>query len=139
VYIYGEITEVVFSPNRGSAVVEHCKKNIAGYGAWRGSRPGRRPWPCGDRAGILVAPASVVAVAVEGTVLQAWRGGVPRILQAGVSSWSRSGPLPRAVPMPFEGPAARKVRGEYKELAAQWKEQRCARSHSASQVPTVVP
>ena len=62
--MYGEITEfVVFSPNRGGAVVEHCKKNTAEYGAWHGSRPGRRPWPCGDRAGVLVAPAGGVVVA----------------------------------------------------------------------------
>ena len=63
-----EIAEViVFSPNRGGAVVEHCRKYTVGYGAWRGSRPGRHPWPCGDRAGVLVAPAGGVAVAVEGT------------------------------------------------------------------------
>ena len=82
-----EIVEVVvFSPNRGGAVVEHCRKYTVEYGVWRGSRPGRRPWPCGDRAGVLVAPASGVAVAVEGTVPQAWRGDVPRVLQARVLS-----------------------------------------------------
>ena len=43
------------------------------------------------------------------TVLQAWHGGVPRVLQARVLSWSRSEPLPRVVPMPFEGPAEGKV------------------------------
>ena len=59
----GEV--IVFSPNRGGAVVEHCRKYTAGYGAWRGSRP----WPCGDRAGVLVAPAGGVVVAVGGTVL----------------------------------------------------------------------
>ena len=70
--MYGEIMEVVvFSPNRGGAVVEHCKKNIAGYGAWRGSRPGHHPWPYGDRAGVLIAPAGGVVIAVGGTILQA--------------------------------------------------------------------
>ena len=29
------------------------------------------------------------------------RGDVPRVLQARALSWSRSGPLPRVVPMPF--------------------------------------
>ena len=98
--MYGEIAEVVvFSPNRGGAVVEHCRKYTAGYGAWRGSRP----WPCGDRAGVLVAPAGGVVVVVGGTVLQAWRDDIPRVLQARVLSWSRSEPLLRVVPMPFEG------------------------------------
>ena len=44
-----------------------------------------------------------------GTVLQAWRGGVPRVLQVRVLSWSRPEPLPRVVPMPFEGSADGKV------------------------------
>ena len=69
----------------------------------------RRSWSCGDRAGVLVAPAGGMAVAVEGSVLQAWRGDVPRVLQARVLSWSRSEPLLRVVPMPFEGPAEGKV------------------------------
>ena len=77
---------VVFPPNRGGAVVEHCGKYTVGYGAWRGSRPGHRPWPCGDCAGVLAAPAGGVVVAVVGTVLQAWRGDVPRVLQARVLS-----------------------------------------------------
>ena len=82
-----EIAEVVvFSPNRGGAVVEHCRKYTAGYGAWGGSHPGHRPWPCGDRAGVFVAPAGGVVVAVGGTVLQAWRCDVPRVLQARVLS-----------------------------------------------------
>ena len=73
-YKHGEIAEVViFFPNRGGAVVEHCRKYTAGYGAWRGSHPERRPWPCGDRAGVLASPAGGVVVAVGGTVLQAWR------------------------------------------------------------------
>ena len=100
---------VVFSPNRGGAVVEHCGKYTMGYGVWRGSRPGHRPWPCGDRAAVLVAPAGGVVVAVGGTVLQAWRGDVLRVLQARVLSESRSELLPRVVPMPFEGSAEGKV------------------------------
>src|SRR6185312_15027097 len=92
-----EIVEVVvFSPNRGGAVVEHCGKYTVGYGARRGSRPGHRPWSCEDHAGVLVAPTGGVVVPVRGTVLQAWHGGVPRVLQARVLSWSRPEPLPRA-------------------------------------------
>ena len=68
-----------------------------GYGAGRGSRPGHCPWSCGDRAGVLAAPAGGVVVAVEGNVLQAWRGEVPRVLQA------------RVLSMPFEGSAEGKV------------------------------
>ena len=108
--MHREIAEVVvFPPNRGGAVVEHCGKYTVGYGAWRGSRPGHRPWPCIDCAGILVAPADGVVVAVGGTVLQAWRGDVPRVLQARISSWSRPGPLLRVVPMPFGGSAEGKA------------------------------
>ena len=108
---------VVFSPNRGGAVVEHCGKYTVGYGVWRGSCLGRSPWPCGDRADVLVAPAGGVVVAIEGTVLQSWRGDVPRVLQARVLSWSRPMPLPRVVPMPFEGSTEGKVRRRYEELA----------------------
>ena len=69
-YMHGEKGEViVFSPNRGGAVVEHCGKYTVGYGAGRGSCPGRLPGLCGDRAGILMAPVGVVAFPVEGTVL----------------------------------------------------------------------
>ena len=71
----------------------------------------------GDRAGIL-APAGGMVVAVGGTILQAWRGGVPRVLQARVLSRSRPEPLPRVGPMPFEGSAEGKVRRRYGELAA---------------------
>ena len=109
VHAQGIVKVVVFSPNRGGAVVEHCGKYIVGYGTWRGSHPGHCPWPCGDRAGVLVAPAGGVVIAVGGTVLQAWRGDVPRVLRARVSSWSRPEPLPRVVPMPFEGSAEGKV------------------------------
>ena len=63
--MHREIAEVVvFPPNRGGAVVEHCGKYTVGYGAWRDSRPGHRPWPGRDRAGVPVAPAGGVVVAV---------------------------------------------------------------------------
>ena len=71
----------------------------------------------GDRAGVLAAPAGGVVVAVGGTVLQAWRGGIPRVLQARVLSRSRPEPLPRVVLMLFEGSAEGKVRRRYRELA----------------------
>ena len=108
--MHGEIAEVVvFSPNHWGAVVENCRKYTVGYGVWRGSRPGHRPWPCGDRASVLAAPSSGVVVPVESTILQVWRGDVPRVLQARVLPWSRLEPLPRVVPMPFEGSAEGKV------------------------------
>jgi len=117
--MYGEIAEVVvFSPNRGGAVIKHCGKCTVGYGVWRGSRPGR-PWPCGDRAGVLAAPAGCVVVPVESTVPRVRRGSAPRVLQAGVLPWSRSGPLPRAVSMSFEGSVQEKVQGKYGDLVAQ--------------------
>ena len=60
--MYGEIAEVVvFSPNRGGAVVKHYGKYTVGYGAGRGSCPGRLPGLCGDHAGVLMAPVGVVA------------------------------------------------------------------------------
>ena len=71
----------------------------------------------GDHAGVLAAPTGGVVVTVGGTVLQAWRGGVPRVLQARVLSWSRPEPLPRVVPMPFEGSAEGQVRRRYGKLA----------------------
>ena len=117
VHAQGIMEVVVFSPNRGGAVVEHCGKYTVGYGAGRGSRPEHRPWSCGDCAGVLAAPAGGVVVAVWGTILQAWRGGVPRVLQAMVLSWSRPEPLLRVVPMLFEGSAEGKVRRRYEELA----------------------
>ena len=55
----------------------------------------------GDRAGVLAAPAGGVVVTVGGTVLQAWRGGVLKVLQVRVLSRSRPEPLPRVVLMPF--------------------------------------
>ena len=52
---------VVFSLNRGGAVVEHCGKYTVGYGAGRGCRPGHRPRSCGDHAGVLAVPTGGVA------------------------------------------------------------------------------
>ena len=87
-----------FSPNQGRTVNNYCRKYTARYGVWRGSHSRRHPWPCGDRAGVLVAPAGSVVVAIGGTVLQAWRGDVLRVLQARV--------LPRSKPEPpLEGRA----------------------------------
>ena len=42
--------------------------NTVGHGVGHGSRPGYRPWSCGDRAGVLPAPAGGVVVAVVCTV-----------------------------------------------------------------------
>ena len=58
------------SPNRGRVVAEYCRKYTVPH--WRvrrraRSHPGCRPWPCGDRAGVPVAPAGGVVVAVAGT------------------------------------------------------------------------
>ena len=64
----GVVEVVVFSPNRGGAVVEHCGKYTVGYGAGRGCHPGHRPWSCGDHAGVLAAPADGMVAPVEGTV-----------------------------------------------------------------------
>ena len=56
-----------------------------GHGVVRGNRPGYHPWSCGDRAGVLPAPAGGVVVSVGCTVFfQTWRGGVPWTLQAKV-------------------------------------------------------
>ena len=68
-------------------------------------------WPYGDRAGVAVAPAVVVASPVEGTVLCVRCGGVSRVLQAGVLLWSRPGPRSRVAPMPVEGFVGEKVHG----------------------------
>jgi len=59
--------------NRGGAVVEHCRKYTVGHGVGRGSRPGCRPWSCGDRAGVLPTPAGGVVAAVGCSVLPMWR------------------------------------------------------------------
>ena len=58
-----------------------------------------------------MAPVGVMAVAVEGTILQAWRGGAPRVLQEGVLLRSKPGPHSRVAPMPIEGSVAEEVRG----------------------------
>ena len=71
----------------------------------------------GDRVGVPAAPAGGVVIIVGGTVLQAWHGGVLKVLQARVLSRSRPEPLPRVVPMPFEGSAEGKIRRRYGELA----------------------
>jgi len=55
-----------------------------GYGVGRGGRPGHRPCPRGDLAGVLPTPAGGVVVAVGCTVLQMWRDGVPWALQVRV-------------------------------------------------------
>jgi len=128
-----------FPPNRGGTVAEHCRKYTVGYGAWRGYCPGCRPWSCGNRAGVRAAPVGDVTVAVEGTVLQAWRGGVPRVLRVVVLSRSRHGPHSRVVPMPFEGLMEEK----YKESTGSWQHSRVNSVehvlHRALQVPTVSP
>ena len=68
------------SPNRGGAVVEHCRKYTVGDGVGRGSHPGYRPWSCGDCAGVRLAPVGSAVVAVGCTVFHMWRGGVLRAL-----------------------------------------------------------
>ena len=61
VHAQGVMKVIVFSPNRGGAVVEHCGKYTVGYGTGRGCHPGHRSWSCGDHAGVLAAPAGGVA------------------------------------------------------------------------------
>ena len=68
------------SPESRGAVVEYCRKYTVRHGVGRGNRP----WSCGDRAGVLPAPADGVVVVVGFTVFQMWRGGVPWALQARV-------------------------------------------------------
>ena len=58
VHAQGIVKVVVLPPNCGGAVVEHCGKYTVGHGVGRGSRPEYRPWSCGDRAGVLPAPAA---------------------------------------------------------------------------------
>ena len=53
VHVQGIVEVVVFSPNRVGAVVEHCGKYTVGDGTGRGSRPGHRPWSCGDRKSVV--------------------------------------------------------------------------------------
>jgi hypothetical protein len=68
-----------------------------------------------------------VVVPVESTVPRVRRGGTPRVLQAGVLIWSRSGLRSRVAPTPFEGSCGGKAGGKYRELAAHWLEQCRAR------------
>ena len=84
VHAQGIVEVVIFSPNHRGAVVEHCGKYTVGNGVGRGSHPGHRPRPCGDRADVLSAPAGGVVIAVGCAVFQVWRGGVPWALQARV-------------------------------------------------------
>ena len=42
VHAQGIVKVVVFSPNRGGAVIEHCGKYTVGHDVGRGSRPGHR-------------------------------------------------------------------------------------------------
>ena len=96
-------------PNRGGAVVEHCKKYTVGHDVGHGSRPGYRLWSCGDRAGVLPAPAGGVVVAAGCTVLQMWRGGVPWAMQVRVlRAPAVAGHV--AIPDPLDGVLARALR-----------------------------
>ena len=52
-----------FPPESRGTVVGHYRKYTAGHGVRRGSHSGYRPWFCGDRAGVLPAPAGGVVVA----------------------------------------------------------------------------
>ena len=73
--MYEEAPEVVvFPPNRGCVVIGYCSRYTAAH--WRAWRRAWQlywaaPWSYGVRAGVLVTPVGVVAVAVEGTVLHA--------------------------------------------------------------------
>ena len=84
---------VVFSPNRGRTVSSCCRKyTVEHWRVWRWAwqLSWETPWPCGDRACVLMTPVGVVVVAVEGTVLCARASGAPRVLLAG--SCSGQGP-----------------------------------------------
>ena len=70
-----------FSPSCGDTIIEYCGKYTVGHDVGRGSRSGYRPLSCGDRAGVLPAPAGDVVVAVGCTVLQTWRDCVLWALQ----------------------------------------------------------
>ena len=69
---------IVFSPNCGGAVVEHCGKYTVWYGAGHGSCPGHHPWSCGDHDGVLAAVAGGMV---------AFRGSC-KLVKAGVASES---------------------------------------------------
>ena len=59
-------------PNRGGAVVKHCRKYTMGHGVGRGDRPSHRPRSRGDCTGVPPTLAGGVVVAVGRTVLQMW-------------------------------------------------------------------
>jgi len=90
-----------FSPESRGTVAEYCRKYTVGHDVRRGSRPGYRPWSCGDRAGVLPAPASAVT-AFRGPcrsgsgVLQRWHSAGPagQSLVCTSSSGARGGPGP---------------------------------------------
>ena len=68
---------------------------------------------CGDRAGVLPAPAGGIVVAVGCTVLQMWRGGAPwtlqvRVLRAPAVTGHAAIPDPRGQSV---GVRTREVRG----------------------------
>ena len=127
-----------FFPNRGGAVVEHCRKYTVGYGAWRGSRPMHCLWLCGDRAGVLAAPAGGVAVLGESIVPHStWRrsegpaGGGPALVKVGAASEDRA----HAVRGFRGGESTREVRGFGSTVAGAVP----STSRTASQVPIVSP
>jgi len=90
-----------FSPESRGTVAEYCRKYTVGHGVRRGSRPGYRPWFCGDRAGVLPAPASGV-MAFRGPcrsgsgVLQRWHSAGPagQSLACTSGGGARGGPGP---------------------------------------------
>ena len=92
----GIVEIIVFPPNRGGVVVEHCGKYTVGHGVGRGSRPGCHPWSCGDRAGVLSTPAGGMVIAVGCSVLQMWRSVGPAGQGPACSSGggARGGPGP---------------------------------------------
>ena len=138
--MYGETAEVVvFSPNRGGAVVEHCRKYTVGYDAWRDSRPGHHPWPCGDRAGVLAAPAGPCGEYRPALDVAALRGSCRRGSSLGQGRGSFREPCP----------CRSKVlrRGKYKGSTGIWQHSSwssaehvshsVAASHSVATVPGV--
>jgi len=83
-------------PNRGGAVVKHCRKYTMGHDVGRGDRPGHCPWSRGDRAGVLPTLVGGVVVTVGRTVLQMWRSVGPVGQDPAYSSGggARGGPGP---------------------------------------------
>jgi len=62
-----------FFPESRGTVAEYSRKYTVGHGVGRSSRPGYRPWSCGDRAGVPPAPAGGAVVTVGDAGLQIWR------------------------------------------------------------------